>query len=107
MSEHEDILSMVIAAATQIGVVEQRGGTAVLGGGAVGLSGEERGDALAVEDAQFDGAGGDRLNAAHIEPAIRAQDSQAGAEPLFGDAAGTALIKPSVFGPILPAQRRN
>src|SRR5271154_1286103 len=84
MSEHEDILSMVIAAATQIGVVEQRGGAAVLGGGALGLAGEERGDALAVEDAQFDGAGGDRLNAAGIEPAIRAQDSQARAEPLFG-----------------------
>jgi hypothetical protein len=75
MSEHEDILSMVIAAATQIDVVEQRGGAAVLGGGALGLAGEERGDALAVEDAQFDGAGGDRFNAAGIEPAIRPQDS--------------------------------
>ena len=51
MSEHEDILSMVIAGAAQIGVVEQRGRAAVLGRGAVGLAGEERGDALAVEDA--------------------------------------------------------
>ena len=30
MSEHEDILSMVVAGTAQIGVVEERGGTAVL-----------------------------------------------------------------------------
>ncbi|MGA8587316.1 MAG: hypothetical protein WB715_26405 [Roseiarcus sp.] len=88
MSEHEDILSMVIAAATQIGLVEQRGGAAVLGGGAVRLAGEERGDALAVEDAQFDGAGRHRLDADRIEAAVRAQNAKAGAEPLFGMRAG-------------------
>ena len=37
MSEHEDILSMVVAGTAQIGVVEERGGAAVLGGGVSGL----------------------------------------------------------------------
>jgi hypothetical protein len=67
MSEHEDILSMVIAAATQIGVVEQRGGAAVLDGGALGLAGEKGGDALAVvEWAKFpkDAA----CNVSHVLP---------------------------------------
>ena len=61
MSEHEDFLSMVVAGTAQIGVIEQRGGTAFLGGGVVGLAGEKGGDALAIEDAQFEGAGGDRF----------------------------------------------
>ena len=88
MSEHEDILSMVIAAATQIGVVEQRGGAAVLGGGALGLAGEERGDALEVEDAQFDGAGGDRFNAAGIERRDTSARCPSTCGTLVRDAAG-------------------
>src|SRR5208282_6618838 len=44
MSEHEDILSMVVAGTAQIGVVEERGPTAVLGGGALRLAGEEGSD---------------------------------------------------------------
>jgi hypothetical protein len=64
---------MVIAAATQIGVVEQRGGAAVLGGGVLGLAGEKGGDALAIEDAQFDGAGRHRFDADRLEATIGAQ----------------------------------
>ena len=46
--------------------------------------GEERSDALAIEDAQFHGAGRDRLEAVRVEAAIGAQNAEAGAEPLFG-----------------------
>jgi len=66
-----------------VGVVEERGRTAVLGGGVV-FAGEESGDALAIEHAQFEGAGRHRLEAGRIEAAIGAQNPQAGAEPLFG-----------------------
>jgi hypothetical protein len=59
MSEHEGILSMIVAGAAQIGVIEQRGGRFVLGGRVVGLAREKRRDALAIEDAQFEGAGRD------------------------------------------------
>ena len=99
---------MVVAGTGQIGVVEERGGATVLGG-AVRLVGEERSEALAIEDAQFHGARRHRFDADRIEAATRAQNAEAGAEPLFGmrPAGSTALIKPSVFGPILPAQRRN
>jgi hypothetical protein len=85
-------------------VVEERGGAAVLGGGMVRLAAEEGGDALAIEDAQFDGAGRHRFDADGVEAAIGAQNTKTGAEPLFGCGrlASTALIKPSVFGPILP-----
>jgi hypothetical protein len=65
-------------------VVEERGPPAVLGGGAHWLAGEERGDALAIEDAQFNGSGRDRLEADRVEAAIGAQNAEAGAEPLFG-----------------------
>ncbi len=54
--EHADLLSMVVAGTAQIGVVEERGGTAVVGRRVVGLTGEKGGDALAIEDAEFDGA---------------------------------------------------
>ena len=84
MSEHEDFLSMVVAGAAQIGVVEERRLAAVLGGGLVALSGEEGGDALASERADFEGAGRDRFGARRIDAAIRAQDAKAGAEALFG-----------------------
>jgi hypothetical protein len=70
MSEHEDILSMVVAGTTQIGVIEQRGGRIVVGGRVVGLTGEEGRHALAVEDAEFEGAGGDRFEASRIETAV-------------------------------------
>src|SRR5208337_4349867 len=83
MSEHADFLSMVVAGTAQIGVVEERGWTAVLGGGVVFAS-EESGDALAIEHAEFEGAGGDRLEAGGIETAIGAQNPQAGSEALFG-----------------------
>jgi hypothetical protein len=53
----ELLLSRVVARTTQIGVVEESGGRAVLGGRVVGLAGEKRGDALAVEDAQVERAG--------------------------------------------------
>src|SRR5271165_7412608 len=76
---------MVVTGTAQIGVVEERGGAVVLGGGSVvGFAGEKGGDALAIEDAQFDGAGRDRLEAGRVEPAIGAQNAEAGAEPLFG-----------------------
>ena len=100
---------MVVAGTAQIGVVEERGRTAVLGGSGVAFAGEEGGDALAIEDAQFDGARRHRFDADRIEAATRAQNAKAGAEPCSGCGrlASTALIKPSVFGPILLAQRRN
>ena len=75
---------MVVAGTTQICVVEQRGGRIVLGGRVVRLAGEQGGDALAVEDAQFERSRRDRFNAAGVEPAIRAQNAQTGSEPLFG-----------------------
>jgi hypothetical protein len=84
MSGHEDILSMVVARTAHIGVVEERGGAAVLGGGMVRLVGEEGGDALAIEDAQFDGAGRHSFDADGVEAAIGAQNTKTGAEPLFG-----------------------
>jgi hypothetical protein len=48
MSEHEDFLSMVVAATAQIGVIEKRCRTVGLGRGVVGFAGEQRGDALAI-----------------------------------------------------------
>jgi hypothetical protein len=77
-------VSLVVARTAQIGVVEERGGPAVLGGGAHWIAGEEGGDTLAIEDAQFDGAGRDRLEADWVAAAIGAQNAEAGAEPLFG-----------------------
>ena len=46
---------------------------------------------------------------AGVEAAIGAQNAEAGAVPRsgWGRLASTALIKASVFGPILPAHRRN
>jgi hypothetical protein len=84
MGEHGKSLSVEVAGATQIGVVEERGGAVVLADGALGVARQQRGDALAVEDAQFDGAGGDGFEARDIETAIGAQNPQAGAEALFG-----------------------
>ena len=52
---------MVVAGTTQIGAIEKRGGTAFPGRGVVRLAGEKGGDALAVEDAQFESAGRGRL----------------------------------------------
>jgi hypothetical protein len=81
-------LSMVVAGTAQIGVVEERGWTAVLGGGRVAFAGEEGGDPLAIEDAQSDGAGRHRFDADRIEAAIGAQNAKAGAETPVRDAAG-------------------
>ncbi len=75
MSEHVGVLSIVVAGATQIDVVEQRGGGIVVGGRVVGLAGEQGGHALAIEDAQFEGAGGDRFEAGGIDVAIGAQNA--------------------------------
>ena len=47
---------MVVAATAQIGVVEQGGRTAFFGRRVVALAGEERGDALAIERAEFEGS---------------------------------------------------
>ena len=64
-------------------MVDERDGAAVRAR-RIELAGEQRRDALAVEDAQFDGAGRDRLEAGRVEAAIGAQNAEAGAEPLFG-----------------------
>ena len=77
------------------------------------LAGEQRGDALAVEDAQFDGAGRDRLEAGRVEAAIGAQNAEAGAEPLFGmgpageHGADQAFgVRPDLAGPAAEPIRR-
>ena len=74
VSEREDFLSMVIAGTAQIGVVEERRGTAVLGRRIVVLAGEKGGDAFAIEDAEFDGAGRHRFEAGQVDAAIRTQN---------------------------------
>ena len=84
VGEHEDFLSMVVAGTAQIGVIEKRGGTAFPGHGVVRLAREKGGDALAVEESEFERAGGDRFKESRIEATIRAQNAQASAEPLFG-----------------------
>src|SRR5271163_3460731 len=84
VSEHEHFLSMVVAGTTQIGVSEKRGGTAFPGRGVVRLAREKGSDALAMEGAQWEGARRDRFEPSRSEAAIRAQNAQAGAEPLFG-----------------------
>jgi hypothetical protein len=71
---------MKVAGATQIGVVEQRGGMVILG---AMFAREQRGDALAIEDTQLDGPCRDGLNACGVEAAIGAQNPQASPEPLF------------------------
>ena len=96
---------MVVAGTAQIRVVEEGGG-AVLGGSWVAFAGEEGGDALAIEDAQFDGAGRHRFDADRIEAAVRAQNAKAGAEPLFGMRPAGEHGADQAF-PILPAHRRN
>src|ERR1700722_20868824 len=83
MSEHGDFLLVVVAGTAQIGVIEQGSGRIVFGGRVVRLAGEQGGDALAVEDAQFERSRRDGLNAAGVEPAIRAQHPQTSSEPLF------------------------
>ena len=75
---------MVVAGAAQIGVVEEGGGTAVLGGSGVAFAGEQGGDAFAGEDAQFDGAGRHCFDAGRLEAATRAENAKAGTKPLFG-----------------------
>ena len=79
---------MIVAGTAQIGVIEQRGGRFVLGGCVVGLAREKGRDALAIEDAQFEGAGGDRFEAGGINAAKRAQNAQAGCGIPVRDAAG-------------------
>src|SRR5271169_6392855 len=103
---------MVVAGTAQIGVVEERGRT-VLGGSGVGFAGEKGGDALAIEDAQFDGAGRHRFDADRIEAAIRAQNAKAGAEPLLGmrpageHGADQAFgVRPDLAGPTAEPIRR-
>jgi len=68
---------MVAAGAAQIGVVEERSPTIVLGCGSGVFARERRGDAPAIEDAPFDGAGGDRFKQSRIETAKGAQNPQA------------------------------
>jgi len=104
---------MVVAGTAQIGVVEERGRTPVLGGSGVAFAGEEGGDALAIEDAQFDGARRHRFDADRIEAATRAQNAKAGAEPLFGmrpageHGADQAFgVRPDLAGPAAEPIRR-
>ena len=84
MSEHEDFLSMIIAGAAQIGVIEQRGLTAVIRCGFVVLVGEERNDALARERADLERAGGDGFGAGRIDAAIRARMPRQVRKPCSG-----------------------
>ena len=77
------------------------------------FAGEEGGDALAIEDAQFDGAGGDRFEPGGIEAAIGAQNAKAGAEALFGmrptgeHGADQAFgVRPDLAGPSAEPIRR-
>ena len=113
MSEHENIPSIVVAWATQIGVIDERGGRIVVGGRLFRFAGEQGRYALAVEDAQFDGSGGDGLNAGSVEPAIRAQNPEAGSEPLLGmlsageHGADQAFgVRPNLAGPAAETIRR-
>ena len=75
---------MVVAGTAQIGVVEKRRLAAVSGRRLVVLLGKEGCDALAIERAQFEGPGRDRLDMNRIDAPIRAQDAKAGPEALFG-----------------------
>src|ERR1700722_4311967 len=75
---------MVVAGTAQIGVVKERRLAAVFRRRLVALLGQERGDALAIERAEFEGAGRDRLDMNRIDAPIRAQDAEAGPEALFG-----------------------
>src|SRR5271170_6101181 len=84
MSEHDCFLSMIVAGAAQIGVFEQRARGTVLCGRVVRFAGEKCDYALAVENAQLDGAGRDRFEASRIDAAIRPQNPETGAEPLLG-----------------------
>ena len=59
---------MIVAGTAQIGVIEQRGGRFVLGDRVVGLAREKRRDALAIEGAEFEGAGRDRFKGAVSRP---------------------------------------
>ena len=94
-------------------MIQQSDGRIVLGGRVVGLAREKRRDGLAIEDAQFDGSGRDRFEASRIEAAIRAQDAEAGAEPLFGvrpagehGADQTFGVGPDLAGPAAEPIRR-
>ena len=72
MSKHEEFLLMVVAGTTQIDVVEERRLAAVFRRCLVVLLGEEGDDALAIERAEFEGAGRDGLNMGRIDAPIRA-----------------------------------
>src|SRR3974390_2057107 len=76
--------SMVIAGAAQIGVVEQRRRPAIPGGRRAGFAGEQRGDAFAIESADFQRAGGDGFGESRIDAAVKLQNAEAGPEALFG-----------------------
>src|SRR5271170_7383891 len=110
MSEHEGILSMIVAGTAQIGVIEQRGGRFVLGGRVVGLAREKRRDALAIEGAPSSRARAETASTrAASMPRYERRMPRQVRNPCSGCGrlASTAVIRPSVFGPILPAQRRN
>src|SRR5208282_5101474 len=107
-----DFLSVVVAGTAHVGVVDERDGAAVRAR-RTELAGEERSDALAVEDAQFDGAGRDRLEAGRAEAAIGAQNAKAGAEPLLrmGPAGEHGAdqgfgVRPDLAGPAAEPIRR-
>ena len=98
---------MVVAGAAQIGVIEQ-GRRPVFPGGRRGFAREQRDDAFAIERADLERAGGDGFGARGLHASIKLQNAEAGAKALFGMApTRTATINPSVFGPMLAAQRRK
>src|SRR5690606_12645174 len=76
------ISSMEVAGATQIGVADDGAGIAGRPGGPA--VGDERGDALAGQPADLDGARRDCLGAFMAEIAIEPQNAQACPEALFG-----------------------
>src|SRR5260370_36785109 len=78
MSEHGISSLMVVAGTAQIGVIEERGGTAVLGRGGVGFAGGGGGDAPAIGGARLAGAGRRRLEAGPRPGPEHAQTSRGG-----------------------------
>ena len=112
MSKHEEFLLN----GNSRGRVDWRGRrarVAAVPGGRRGFAGEQRGDALAIERADLEGAGRDRFGARGIDAAIKLQNAQAGAKALFGmSPAGEhggdqpLGVRPDLAGPAAEPVRR-
>lgn len=98
---------MEVTGTTQIGVVDDSAGA----GGRSGrlVVGDERGDALASQAANLDGASRYSLGTLTMEISIKAQDARHVRKPCSGCGrlARMATINPSVCGPIEAAHRRK